>query len=255
MIPNELVIQSGELIAYPLLPELAPLRRGQRERAWMDNTINQFAYRCLPLVIANQLGWDVLNPVEFWAYWTGGAKSTDVVIHMTQYGTRMVDTEFGNGILTFHVPYLFRTPAGINLWAKGIPNSPKDAISPLEGVIETDWSSAKFTMNWMFTRPYQWVRFTAGEPICRVIPIPRYLSEMLKPEVRSMGQDSALQERYTAWLQSRMQFINSLFRGDQDAMKRQWQKDYFKGQEVGVDGTRDYHQTKLNQREFVGGTK
>jgi hypothetical protein len=250
MIPNELVIKSGEFVAYPIMIDLAPLRRGQRERDWMDCTANQFAYRCLPLTIANQLGWDVLNPVEFWAYWTGGVGVGDVVIRMAQYGTPIVTNEFGNGVITFHIPYLFRTPGGINLWAKGTPNSPKDAVYPLEGVVETDWSSAKFTMNWIFTRPYCWVRFAAGEPICRVIPIPRYLTEMLKPEVRGMIQDPVLHERYTAWSQSRMQFIQGLLWADPDVRKRQWQKDYFKGQDVGENESRTYHQTKLNQGEF-----
>src|SRR3954449_12981067 len=40
-------------------------------RDWMDDTPNKFAYRCLPLTIANQTGWFVYNPVGFTAVWTG----------------------------------------------------------------------------------------------------------------------------------------------------------------------------------------
>ena len=40
-------------------------------RDWMDETPSKFAYRCLPLTIANQTGWWVYNPVGFTAVWNG----------------------------------------------------------------------------------------------------------------------------------------------------------------------------------------
>src|ERR1041384_6747417 len=39
------------------------------QRDWMNETYNKFAYRCLPLTIANQTGWWVYNPVGFTAVW------------------------------------------------------------------------------------------------------------------------------------------------------------------------------------------
>jgi hypothetical protein len=36
---------------------------------------------------------------------------------------------------------------------------PKDAISPLEGLVETDWAVASASVNWMFTRSDTWVEF------------------------------------------------------------------------------------------------
>ncbi len=52
--------------AYPL--EVAPLNR-----KWMDETNQRFAYRCLPLVIANQCGWMIHCPFGFTAKWNGNA--------------------------------------------------------------------------------------------------------------------------------------------------------------------------------------
>src|SRR5436190_22927920 len=40
-------------------------------RDWMDATQNKFAYRCLPLTMANPTGWWVYNPVGFPAIWDG----------------------------------------------------------------------------------------------------------------------------------------------------------------------------------------
>src|ERR1700738_4738625 len=42
-------------------------------RAWMDATDRHFANRCLPLLIANQAGWFLLNPYKVALTWSGGA--------------------------------------------------------------------------------------------------------------------------------------------------------------------------------------
>ena len=41
------------------------------QRDWMNNTPHRYAYRCLPLTIANQTGWWIKNPVGFEATWRG----------------------------------------------------------------------------------------------------------------------------------------------------------------------------------------
>ena len=41
------------------------------QRDWMDATPSRFAYRCLPLTIANQTGFWIKNPVGFTATWRG----------------------------------------------------------------------------------------------------------------------------------------------------------------------------------------
>ena len=60
-----------ELTAY-LHPGWAPLiRPAPATRAWMDATPESFAYRCLPLNIANAHGWEILCPCGFEAVWNG----------------------------------------------------------------------------------------------------------------------------------------------------------------------------------------
>jgi hypothetical protein len=39
----------------------APLRAAPATRPWMDETSDAFAYRCLPLNIANAHGWEFLD--------------------------------------------------------------------------------------------------------------------------------------------------------------------------------------------------
>ena len=134
----------------------------------MDATNQRFAYRCLPLNIANAYGWEVLCNAGFLAMWWGGEGLDSIVIEPDPGTIAPAISHFGHGILTFHLPCLFSTEPGAELMVQGPINRPKDGIAALSGVIETDWSPYSFTMNWMFTRPGTPVRFEKGEPYCHI---------------------------------------------------------------------------------------
>ena len=135
----------------------------------------------------------------------------------------------GAGTITFSLPYLFRTPPGVNLWVKGMSNYFKDGIQPLEGVVEADWPASTFTMNWKFTRANEWVSFEVGEPICMIVPIPRGFSESLIPRIEPLKGNAELHKQYLEWEASRSGFLKGLKTNDPDAVKQGWQKDYFQG--------------------------
>jgi hypothetical protein len=219
-------------------------------RPWMDATNQQFAKRCLPMLIGNQAGWFILNGKTFRATWDGGSKADGIRLKFDgEEKCDIVRSHFGEGILTFTIPYLFRTPEGYNLLARGPANSPKDGISPLEGLVETDWSCATFTMNWKFTRPNHTVEFQVGEPICMIVPQKRGELETFVPEMKKLSDEPELNDGYQQWKFSRLAFQYSLKLMDTATVKRGWQKDYFQGRDTeGNSAAR--HQTKLNLRDF-----
>jgi Family of unknown function (DUF6065) len=51
-----------KLIAYMIDGHRMDIRPAPIEREWMDNTGERFAYRCLPLNIANAHGWEIFVP-------------------------------------------------------------------------------------------------------------------------------------------------------------------------------------------------
>jgi hypothetical protein len=160
--------------------------------------------RCLPMLIANQSGWELRNPCGFTATWIGeGGVDVMIALDKRDAGQLLPASHFGNGILTWHLPILFRTPPGYNLLVRGPANYPKDAVSPLEGIVETDWASASFSMNWKFTRKLMPVRFEVGEPICMVVPQRRADLEEFAPELRRIESDEDLQRKYGSFLRSR----------------------------------------------------
>jgi hypothetical protein len=113
------------------------------QRDWMDATPSRFAYRCLPLTIANQTGWWIKNPVGFTATWKGSSKPGEVDFRFDVSGEvwkDWINNQFGEGIITWNTPFLFQTkPAGSRLLVCGPINEFKAFAHPLTALIESDW--------------------------------------------------------------------------------------------------------------------
>ena len=223
-------------------------------RTWMSETREGWPTRCLPMLMANQSGWELRNPSAFTATWMGQANDIDVKITPDKRDTSqyLPLSHFGNGILTWKLPLLFRTPPGYNLLVRGPANYPKDAVCPLEGIVETDWASASFSMSWKLTRKLMPVRFEVDEPICMIVPQRRAELEEFAPELRQIESDEDLQRKHEFFLGSRdaAKQIEQLARvaaGEQV----EWQGDYTRGRHTdGEAGTPD-HQTRRHLRSFV----
>jgi hypothetical protein len=241
-----------ELICY-LHPGWQPLiRPAEATREWMTATPEAFAYRCLPLNIANSHGWEVLCPCDFEARWWGGTGTDQVEIKMPAgVKSELAPVSlFGQGVLTFHIAGLFRTPPGWNLWIGGSPNRPKASIYPLTGVVETDWAPFTFTMNWRFTRTYRWVRFEAGEPICFFFPVQRGYLEAVTPSFVPMESDSGVLDQFKTWSKSRDKFHERMRLEPPKAGSDKWQKHYYRGTDATGRTGAASHQSKLRLAPF-----
>lgn len=224
------------------------------ERDWMDATPDRFAYRCLPLNIANAHGWEILCPGDVDAVWTGedAIGSLKVVCREARQYPYAV-SHFGSGILTFPLHALIRTPPGYDIWIGGPPNRPKDGIYPLSGVIETDWSPYGFTMNWRMTRIGHRVHFDKGEPIAAFFLIPRGLQERVEPRFEVTDLSQPVQQEHETWRTSRKDFIADLPVEGSDAQKAKWQKGYFQGRLPSGEKSGTDHRTQLRLKPFKDG--
>jgi Family of unknown function (DUF6065) len=233
--------------APPIVP--APTNRG-----WMSATRGGWANRCLPLLIANQSGWELRTPSAFSATWMGGDDPGSLMITPDRRdpGQFLPASNFGYGILTWHLPILFRTPPGYDLLVRGPANHPKDAISPLEGIVETDWASSVFSMNWKLTRQHMPIRFEVDEPICMIVPQRRTELEEFAPELRSIESDEDLRRKYEFFLRSRQELGQAQASTDAAAGERvPWQGDYTRGSHADGDTGPDDHRTRRDLRPFV----
>ena len=220
----------------------------------MDATQDSFAYRCLPLNIANAHGWEILSPCAFSAEWNGGPAPEDVHIEADP-GARREDIPealFGSGTVTFHVAGIIRTPPGWNLWVGGSPNAMKDGIAPLGGVIETDWSPFTFTMNWRFTRAGHRIRFDENEPFAFIFPVQRGSAEQFEPRIVPITEAPELKEKFEEWSRSRDAFHERMRTERPSRPSDTWQKFYYRGLDASGCPHIEDHQAKLNIKPFAG---
>lgn len=238
-----------QITAYEVVEEPLALRTAERSRVWIDELPERFGYRCLPLAMANQIGWEIVNPFPFTARWNGKAGLDAIDIRFHGEASPLVGSHFGHGILTFNSGYLFRTTRSHNIYVKGPANRPKDGIAPLEGVIETDWAPFTFTMNWQFTRRRLKVTFEKDEPIATILPYPRHYASKFEPRIRNLNENPQLYGQYTGWRDERLRFNEALKEQGSAEQAQGWQRTYMKGQNQAGD-TFAGHQTKVQMKPF-----
>lgn len=244
------------------------IRPAGSRRRWMDETPGSYAYRCLPLTIANSHGWEMRTPIGFEAEWDGGAALDSVRVFVDDEdhaddargegasgdATGFVESHFGSGILTFNPMGILRTSSGINLWVTGPPNRFKDGLQPLSAVVETDWIPYNFTMNWKFTRAGKRVRFERGEPYCFIFPVPRGIVESCDPKMRPITDEPGLEEMHRRAYSERT-FLHTIqaslgARAVKNDKKLRFQGWYMEG--VMPDGSEidEEHQTSIAAKPF-----
>ncbi|MEP7308766.1 MAG: DUF6065 family protein [Acidobacteriota bacterium] len=248
-----------ELVAYRLTAGAAmPIVPAEANRAWMDETKAHNANRCLPMLLANQAGWLILNTQPLTVSWNGGPAAADLTINLHgDHGDTMLfppKSHFGYGIISWSLPYVFRTPPGHNLLARGPANLPKDGISPLEGLVETDWMDGFFAMSWKVTRSHTPITFEQGEPICLLVPMRRGELESFWPRLQPIDSDIDMARRYEAWRESRSQHMLQRAELDENERYRSWQSHYIRGVSREGEPAGD-HQTRLSVRPFEDGEK
>ncbi|HWA59979.1 MAG TPA: DUF6065 family protein [Caulobacteraceae bacterium] len=214
------------LTCFPMWPDPPALVPAKQDREWMDQTPEHFAYRCIPLSIANASGWELILPFSFEAAWYGGQGMDTIQFRSGDHRVQhMVTSHFGSGVITFHTGWLFKTPPGWAVWVRGAPNTGKDGIVALDGLVETDWLPFPFTMNWRFLKPGV-VRFEAGEPFAFITLVPHAQLDAVQPEVRSLDTDPELKKAFGEWAASRADFSARLKAREASAVAEKWQRTY-----------------------------
>ena len=198
------------------------------KREWMDETFRRIAYRCLPLIAANQAGWVIRSPAAFTAVWSGKADNRGVRLMFDagyeQYAGIAI-SHFGAGVLTFVLPWLFRTSRGYGLAVRGPTNEPKENAIALDAIVETDWSPYTFTMNWKLLRGEVPVRFEKGDAVCLVQPFALDLLEQFECSFEPLAAaPRELREGFDAFVNRRSANNAVAPQGQYEA-----QRDYFAG--------------------------
>jgi hypothetical protein len=208
----------------------------------MDESVNKNPYRCLPMLMANSYGWDLVSKSEFTAEWNGGQLPKDLVIEQIS-GECTPMSHFGEGVITWHTGFLFKTEYPYGVFVTGSQNEPIKNITCLSGIVETHWLSFPFTLNWKFTTPSK-IKVNVGDVISQLIPVRLDIFENAEAEIVDIDQNLELKKEYEDFRNYRFEFNSRPNRKNGE-----WQKNYFQGSKLSGEPA-EMHITKIKAPIF-----
>jgi hypothetical protein len=198
-------------------------------------------YWCLPMLAANTLGWTLYNPVEFSVMWRGGGDRSAVMVECDD--PEWVKSWFGYGTFTLFPPFFVRTSPDIDVWVRPVANYARPGVLTMEGVVETDWLQAGFTLNFMLLLPLSKLVFKVGDPLVQFVPYPRGFIERFTASIVPASQaDPQMVTDYNTWVQRRTAQLRD--QGGEPSL------DYMRG--VKLDGEKaEGHQKRFRPPSFL----
>ena len=130
----------------------------------MEDADKKAPYRCLPLVVANQYGWEILSTHHIRAVWDGTSRAEGLLVENLSGDGFLHAALILGGVLTFQIRSLPDTKTVGTSWSADPPKSKAEV--PLDGIVETDWTRP-FHDNCAAPRRHL---ITLGEPICLFFP-------------------------------------------------------------------------------------
>lgn len=173
----------------------------QRLRAWyQDNQkTRNHAHHCLPLTMANSLGYYILSPGTFSIEWSGDVQTSAVVKVLEPSSHCTVDDHAAFGSFTIQAEFIPRTrQPGDFIYIKGIANERCCPYNCMEAMIEAWWSWARFGLVFLVNRPGKFI-VRRGQPVAQMF-LYRGAAGHAKLDARDFEQ---MPSDYHAWFAKR----------------------------------------------------
>lgn len=160
-------------IHFHLAPDydksLAPVPAVKYRDWWEDNQATRnHARHCLPLSMANSLGYYILSPGTFRVSWNGDFKTRCVVETLEQCSHYEVDDHAAFGSFTVQARFTPVTEEpGEFVYIKGIPNERGMPYQCMEAAIEAWWMKGIFGLVFLLNRPGVFTVYM-GQPIAQI---------------------------------------------------------------------------------------
>jgi hypothetical protein len=148
---------------------LAPIPASKLKDWWEDNqkTLNH-AKHCLPLNMANSLGYYILSPGTFIVKWNGDTQGDCSIEHIDRSSHYEVDAHAAYGSFTVQAKFIPVTDdPGDFIFIKGVPNERGTPFSCMEAIIEAWWNVGFFGLVFILNQPGEFI-IRKGQPIAQM---------------------------------------------------------------------------------------
>ena len=131
-----------------------------------DPKMHEHAKYCLPLLMANSLGYVIPSPGTFEVSWDGGLRDAKVVVREIAAHAQ-VDSDSAPGGFTVQPGFIPSTQGpGDFIYVKGIPNQ-RSPFSCMEALIEAWWNPSRFGLVFLVNAASSFV-VHAGMPLAQM---------------------------------------------------------------------------------------
>lgn len=153
------------------------------------NGFPKTASACLPMSLANQIGFCIVSLSDFTVRWNGGDLPEDITITCNDkidkgfYGhgepnvfgnEKQKIAPFYSGMISIVHDFFIRTPPGVNTFVTSVPNSFIPGIVAVSALIETDNLGRDWVFNLKVTVPNIDINIKAGDPLILLMPVERF---------------------------------------------------------------------------------
>jgi len=163
----------GNQIKFHLSPDfdksLVPIKATRNKKWFEDNRATKnHARHCLPLIMANSLGYYIRSPGTFRVTWDGDKHRRAVIHHIEKSSHYDVDDHASFGGFTVQAKFIPVTDdPGDFVYVKGIPNERCTPFSCMEAVIEAWWNVGHFGLVFILNQPCDFTVYM-GQPIAQI---------------------------------------------------------------------------------------
>ncbi len=136
------------------------------KRDWMDETYKKHAYQCMPMTVANVLGWEIQMQEDLVVKWEGGNTVPKILSGEVASNGRRQATSSIIGMISIHMGWIINTEPGVETWFSPSPSYFIDGAVGLSATVPSWWWPDEVQMNWKITKVNEEVVFPAGSPMC-----------------------------------------------------------------------------------------
>jgi hypothetical protein len=150
------------------------------QRTWMDDTSHKHAYQCMPMALANTLGWGISFPEDISFSWDGVSDTSDH--HVTiMSGYRYCSTSRANATISFNTYLNVKTDENTTMLVMPVPNELNTDVQCLSALISTSFYQSAIPIAWKILTPNKKIIVPAKTPVAVILPIS--LTELNNSEI------------------------------------------------------------------------
>lgn len=161
---------NNNIVVYRTNKNSAQIKQLSVKRNWMDETPNKHAYQCMPVSLANTLGWGISFPTDISFIWDGICDTTDSHVKILS-GEEYCSTGRGNATISFNTYLTLKTDESITTLIMPVPNEFNENAQCFTNLISTSFYKPMLPIAWRIIKPNVEITIPAGTPVATIIPI------------------------------------------------------------------------------------